>query len=303
MSKSEIDCEGFDMLPDVGDPDRIRCEDAGERRDQPQSRFDERAGKPVGNWRLAGSPRFEACGRRAFISGECHVRRRADYHVLIVMISGILRFSEDGLPVEVGPGEWYVQLPGLQQDGPEPSGEPVYEYVHFTVRCEGGTLTLPVRGRHDADALLPLLDELDGRGRNDALARLGAEGLLQDLLYRLACSESTGDRGLARKAMSYLEANHARRDVLTGLRKQLRYTARHLETVMKREIGLTPGQCVRKIRFDRACAMLRETDRTLAEVAAAVGLESESILYRLFMKEAGMSAGEWRRRSRNGLAI
>ena len=68
---------------------------------------------------------------RSFQPGEKHVTRVCPEDVLLLMFSGVLRFTEDGVPVEVRGGEYYIQKRGLSQQGQVPSDCPVYYYVHF----------------------------------------------------------------------------------------------------------------------------------------------------------------------------
>ena len=50
-------------------------------------------------------PQFLFSHDRAFQPGEKHVTRVCPEDVLLLMFSGVLRFTEDGVPVEVRGGE------------------------------------------------------------------------------------------------------------------------------------------------------------------------------------------------------
>lgn len=71
-------------------------------------------------------PQFLFSHDRAFQPGEKHVTRVCPEDVLLLMFSGVLRFTEDGVPVEVRGGEYYIQKRGLSQQGQVPSDCPVY---------------------------------------------------------------------------------------------------------------------------------------------------------------------------------
>ena len=62
-------------------------------------------------------PQFLFSHDRAFQPGEKHVTRVCPEDVLLLMFSGVLRFTEDGVPVEVRGGEYYIQKRGLSQQG------------------------------------------------------------------------------------------------------------------------------------------------------------------------------------------
>ena len=46
---------------------------------------------------------------RFFKKEEHHITRLCSCDVLVLVFSGVLRFSEDNVPIEVGAGEYYIQ--------------------------------------------------------------------------------------------------------------------------------------------------------------------------------------------------
>lgn len=75
-------------------------------------------------------PRFHTCNKKVFRPNEYHVTRLARHSVLILMLDGVLRFSEDGNDLELCFGEYYIQREGL-----------------------------PLRGRWNRAAILPLAEQ------------------------------------------------------------------------------------------------------------------------------------------------
>lgn len=65
-------------------------------------------------------PAYRFSSFRHFEKGEKHMYRVFREDVLLLVMDGVLRFHEDGVPVEVGRGEFYIQKHGLEQDGVEP---------------------------------------------------------------------------------------------------------------------------------------------------------------------------------------
>jgi len=63
-------------------------------------------------------------------------------------------------------------------------------------------------------------------------------------------------------------------------------------------VGEPPHAYVARVRMHRASRLLRETDRTLADIAAAVGYDSESSFSRAFRNQFGVSPGAFRREAR-----
>jgi AraC-like DNA-binding protein len=63
-------------------------------------------------------------------------------------------------------------------------------------------------------------------------------------------------------------------------------------------IGQPPMQYLARWRMQLAAGLLRDTSRKVAEVALAVGYESEAAFSRAFKREVGLSPGAWRREKR-----
>ncbi|HEX3870662.1 MAG TPA: helix-turn-helix domain-containing protein [Pirellulales bacterium] len=71
-------------------------------------------------------------------------------------------------------------------------------------------------------------------------------------------------------------------------------TTARFARLIKRFFGLTPSQYITKVRITAASVMLRETDRTVADVAAACGFADHSSFTRTFRKTAGISPTRFR---------
>ncbi|MBL9200470.1 MAG: AraC family transcriptional regulator [Opitutaceae bacterium] len=67
-----------------------------------------------------------------------------------------------------------------------------------------------------------------------------------------------------------------------------------------RMVGTPPMNYLTRWRMLLAGQRLRETADTIAQIAAAVGYESESTFSRAFARELGMAPGAWRRQAANG---
>jgi LacI family transcriptional regulator len=61
--------------------------------------------------------------------------------------------------------------------------------------------------------------------------------------------------------------------------------------------GASPKAEILRVRLDRVCRLLTESDLSLAEVAAKAGFDHPEYMSRLFKKKLGMTPGEFRRRS------
>ena len=79
--------------------------------------------------------------------------------VLILMQNGILRFSEDGQPIELHANEYYLQRAGLYQTCPLESEIPNYFFIHFHGTFEENG-ALPLHGTLRYESIHPILEEI-----------------------------------------------------------------------------------------------------------------------------------------------
>lgn len=79
------------------------------------------------------------------------------------------------------------------------------------------------------------------------------------------------------------------------LAEQARMSSRTFARWFPKETGESPAQFVKKIRVEEAKRLLIDTDGSLAEVAALVGLGTENALWRAFRAELKTSPAEFRK--------
>ncbi len=74
-----------------------------------------------------------------------------------------------------------------------------------------------------------------------------------------------------------------------------------LERRFSQILGISPKAEILRVRLDRVCRLLAESDLPLAEVAQKTGFEHPEYMSRLFKKKMGITPGEFRRNP--GLAV
>jgi AraC-like DNA-binding protein len=67
-----------------------------------------------------------------------------------------------------------------------------------------------------------------------------------------------------------------------------------LRKTFKAETGFAPHAYLLEIRFNRACALLRQTDLSVSQIAAEAGFTTVFYFTRFFVKRMGMSPTVWR---------
>lgn len=78
------------------------------------------------------------------------------------------------------------------------------------------------------------------------------------------------------------------------LARSARLTPQRLARLIKRLFGLTPSQFITKSRIAAASRLLRDTDRSVAEIAHACGFSDHSAFARAFRSASGMTPSEFR---------
>jgi AraC family transcriptional regulator len=187
-------------------------------------------------------------------------------------------------------------------------------------RAGGQLLFRPAGLRHEerfdaAGAVCGLIDArpdwlASARECGLALDRpLAAEGpdvvrLGQALLWEALALLGRSDRGAAEgsiwaaRAEAYLEAHSAEPLGLGQVARALGVHPGHLARTFRAGCGETLGARLRRIRAERAAAMIRTTEAPLIEVAADCGFSHQAHMTRVFRALFGVTPGRYRRAAR-----
>ncbi|MEU8199749.1 DJ-1/PfpI family protein [Streptosporangium sp. NPDC049046] len=98
-----------------------------------------------------------------------------------------------------------------------------------------------------------------------------------------------------RRLLDAIVAEPAAEHTLASMAAQVRVSERHLTRLFRREIGLTPGQYVERIRVEAAQALLETTADGVASIARRCGLGSDETMRRTFLKVLGTTPTAYRR--------
>lgn len=151
-----------------------------------------------------------------------------------------------------------------------------------------------------AELLEPLREALrDERG--DASSRLARATTLLGIAEARAVGDRRADRppGLSpsqlRRVLEHIEANlesSLRNDelaIVAGL------SCYHFNVAFRQSVGESPHRHLIRRRVERAQWLMKSTQASLSEIAAACGLADQAHLTRLFRKHTGESPAAWRR--------
>lgn len=238
------------------------------------------------------------CAFRYFSEGEHHITRRFSQSVLLLGLEGTLYFEEEGKPVSITPGKWYIQRAGLFQTGNRASLSPVYFYLHFDgefFESEISPLSaLPLTGTFEIPSVRPLLEKLVHCQKEASSQRLFEVSLFRSLLYFLYCSDQEEQNTLPYRILTAVSSHMEQPVSLGALSEELGYCEDYLGRVFRRHYGVSLYRYANRLRVQRAKQLLRETDKSVEQIGRETGCLSVSRFYRMFRRETGMSPSAWR---------
>ena len=252
---------------------------------------------------------------RVFSANEHHIRRLSDQYVLLFVLENALYFEEDGEPVCVRAGEWYLQRPNCMHTGRLPSPGVFYFFVHFDAaalpvtedderligcrqeREKAQSIVLPVRGRQDPswrtafDKLLQMHLSPDS-----ALETQACFLRLLHAVYRSTLQVTGGGDALSERVLRYLIRRFPDEVTAGQIEEEMHYSYDHLSGVFRRKYGCPPVSYYRGMKIRKAQELLTHTDMPMQQIASALGFGSESQFYKAFKKHVGAAPSAWRKR-------
>lgn len=234
-------------------------------------------------------PHYDFSANRQFEPGECHINRIYELSVLLIVRKGILRFTENGVPVEVKAGEYYIQQPNMYHRGPVPSDEPNYFFVHFKgYYSKAGAL--PLRGQFDINEIQPIIEELE-------LLGISAEKIeYENIFYKLLIALKNGSKKVsdAEIIRKYLLDNYKEDVDLDKIAKTSALSKNQVINTFKNRYNVTPYQFLLDFRLQKACEMILATDTPIREVCFSSGFTDYTAFYKAFKHKYDVSPAEYR---------
>lgn len=228
---------------------------------------------------------YKEASLRFFKENERHVSRVFNYDVLVLVFSGVLRFSENGVEKEVGKGEYYVQRKNCLQEGKIPSSNPKYLYVHFLGEWLDGDGGLPVSGVFDYGNLRGLIEKLHYLCYNndDYIAQCS---VFYNILTLLNQKQLTST---AEKISEYLITNLSQKITLQKLADKFNFSKNQIINIFKKRYDVTPLAYLNYIRIKQAEVLIKNSNNSLEEIALDCGFNDYSLFYKTFKKTTGIS--------------
>lgn len=148
-----------------------------------------------------------------------------------------------------------------------------------------------------------LREAVGGKPGSHALLTRLAELMLLDVLRRYMAQHRSSEMGLlaalndehVARALQLIHEAPAHPWTVDDLGRRIGMSRSGLATRFKELLGMPPMQYVTRLRLQQASQLLRDTDRSIAEIASRVGYESEAAFNRAFKRYAGRPPATWRR--------
>lgn len=240
-----------------------------------------------------------------------HVHAPRPLWVAEVVFGGKYEISVDGEQwITLGPQDGVLYRPGTGFQERVPVGVCRSYYAIFTF--DDTYLEKPLGGGksvcrlRDAERLMfECLESLQATGRGGALNELARHGLLCRLIWLIANAEPRqgaleirqGERPgatLASKVELFLRRNMKDHCRIEDIAQHVGLSASGLQHAYQRETGESPAKVLRRMRIDRAKAMILRGGMTLETIAAETGFGDGCHLSRAFKVQEGVSPRQYR---------
>ena len=107
-------------------------------------------------------------------------------------------------------------------------------------------------------------------------------------------------RSALQEIQRWVAANPAGRHDVASLAKRMDLSPRHFARLFRTEVGMTPASWVEAARISAARTLLEQGRGVLKQVAARSGFTDANTFRRAFMRHAGVSPAEYRKRYVDG---
>ncbi|ACO48152.2 helix-turn-helix domain-containing protein [Deinococcus deserti] len=128
---------------------------------------------------------------------------------------------------------------------------------------------------------------------NDDGVVVGLAGVSRDVP---PLSERHADFARVAQALAFMHAHFARPLRTSALAAQVGLSEDSFERLMRRVCHMTPKQFLLRVRFDAALRLLRESRRSVADIAHECGYSDHSAFSRKFRAMTGFTPQEYRHR-------
>jgi YesN/AraC family two-component response regulator len=99
---------------------------------------------------------------------------------------------------------------------------------------------------------------------------------------------------LVKKTLVYLHQNYAMQLNRQQIASAVGVSEGYLSEIYKQEMGISPWETLNRLRIQRSCELLTNTDKSITDISTQVGFDDPSYFGRVFKKINGISPKAYR---------
>ncbi|MDO4285716.1 MAG: helix-turn-helix domain-containing protein [Eubacteriales bacterium] len=238
---------------------------------------------------------------------------RRQTYVLHIVREGRGTLTMRGRTYELGPGEAFL-IPPREEAWYEADRKTpwFYTWIGFSgiragecAQSAGFTPDRPVRRLECWETISRYIEEMIAASQPTYANELRRGGLLLMVFADLIQEYRATPEGAAQRraypqavyveyALDYLRQNYNQRLRIEELAAHIGVTRSHLYSQFKKAAGCSPQEYLVRLRIEKARSLLKQTDLSVREIAAAVGYEDQLAFSKIFRQRTGKSPSEYR---------
>lgn len=244
-----------------------------------------------------------SCGLFISSGKGSHPDRILDNYELIVVRQGTLSILEEDVRFDIAKGQFVLLFPGRRHRGAAPFSRNLsFYWVHFklTDNLAGSSqIRVPKFGRvHRIDCVSELfhryLDDQEAKRLDDFYAALLILQLLCEVSRKSSPPASGRGLALVGRTDAYLTCHLAEKLSTSRIAQALRINPDYLNRTFREVHGMTLTEYIHRRKLRDAACLLRDTTKTVAEIATECGYASASYLARVFERYQGVKPSAYR---------
>ncbi len=251
-----------------------------------------------------------------------HMDRTAPFHVAIYLLQGSMEIIEDGIPYRIMPDQIFFLKSGVHHWGEKPfeTGSSWY-YAHFYCDAPSSCMEELPRGIYYDEKICLKSSEKDRyfitlpklmncktktqiKRNFEKMIEAHVHGNIPQASIRLwqvflECAQNAQDdkvsNGYVEQIQNYVRQHYVDGFTSAQIQEACGLSYKYAGTLFKEVTGQTikEYQCTLKLR--KAEQLLKETDKSIAEVAQLTGFSDMFYFSKIFHKKKGCSPGEYRK--------
>ncbi|MDD5699065.1 MAG: helix-turn-helix domain-containing protein [Victivallaceae bacterium] len=193
---------------------------------------------------------------------------------------------------------WYIldlrDLETARKNTPFTAAEMKLIFEAFTLESCRLLTVSPELARHFS-RLLELLHQGKNNPWFDAEIRLVLNQIVLGTVQCLQQHTAAGMDLLVTRARDYMRQHLAANPTVDDIAAACGLSESQFTRRFKREAGITPADCLQRLRIEAACRALRETGASITELAFQLGFASSQYFSSVFKRYTGVTPRHWRK--------